>query len=525
MTLAVSQTQLMSGGGSTPIVLGYLERSPYSPLALVLPLLISGASWILGGVSWMTDLSFIFLTGICMIYLGAELLAFPRRFGIGGIVLYGGVLIWFSYDYLSHWLGHDPTSAYMAFGPDVIAKATFAHCLFVLMMSVGLLVRFHRPLTRLIHAVPEPNYPTFYLWMIIGLFLVGLIPYLLFTAEPFHVSIWRDMTAGRTAGGARWTVGRTGNVNYAWGAYAALLVQLGQIGGQLAVFYALLVARNPMSKLLAWSMWGFYLALAFGSGSRGQVVFMALPLIALMFLKYQSFAATVLGRWSQYLFRAYVFTTVVALGVLFIVQFQGIYRTIGFASEQAIAGDVSLLDIQGTSMFSEGMLGYALIPDEADFFYNSIPGEKLLRPIPQAIYWFLVGPIPRALWTTKPIDPAWEWYNTVYTGGRSTIAGTTISQGLVGYWYFRFGLAGVIQGGLLIGWLMSVAEKSLQHASGKPMRILMSLAFATWLFRIFRGVNFNSLYPILIGGALLYMVIHVYNAATVPPAPEQPRRN
>ncbi|MCC6579288.1 MAG: O-antigen polysaccharide polymerase Wzy [Phycisphaeraceae bacterium] len=488
--------------------LGYLARSMYAPMSFILPVMLSAASWMMGGVPWLTDLSFTCLIMICLVMLVVELYRFPLRFGIGGLILYGGVLIWFGYDYITHWMGHGEIDENMMFTAELIAKAVFCHCLFVFMMTLGLQIPYHRHLTRLVHAIPEPYTPTFYLWLALGFLLVGLLPYMLFTAEPFWVSIWRDMTGGYTGGGAQWLVGRTGNVNFNWGAYAAILLQIGQIGGLLAVFYALLLTQSPVSRLLCWAIWGFWMALAFGSGSRGQVVYMALPAIALIYLKNQAYAAALLKRIS---FRAYLGAGVFALVALMVIQFQGYYRTIGFTSEEADITRVEVFQLRGTSMFSEGLLGYALIPEYEDFFYDRFPGEMIVRPLPQTLYWFAVGPVPRALWTTKPIDPVWEWYNTAFTGGRHGISGTTISQGLVGYWYFRYGISGIIQGGLLLGWLMLVAERALQTAQGRPLRILMTLAFATWLFRIFRGMNFNSLYPLLIGGVLVYLVIVALN--------------
>lgn len=494
--------------------LGYLKRSLYAPFAFVIPVMLSGASWVMGGQAWLTDISFCVLTAICLIYLILELYNFPKRFGIAGIIMYGGVLIWFSHDYFSHWIGHGHGNASDLFEPIVIAKATFCHCLFILFMNLGLYIPFHKPVVRLVHLVPEPNTQTFYMWMLIGLFFLGMLPYLLFTRDSFFVSIWSDMWAMRSGSGAHWTVGRTGNVNYSFGAYVSVLIQMGQIGGQLAVFYALLIARNPLSKIFAWSIWLFWMAMAFGSGTRGQVLFMGLPALALLYLKYQSMAAWLMHRVSL---RAYIYTALIALFMLFLVQFQGYFRTVGFSDDVVQSTNFKLLKLRGNTMFSEGLLGYALIPEVEKHFYDTVPGMTLIRPIPQTAYWFLVGPIPRAIWNNKPIDPVWSWYNFSYTGGRHSTGGTTISQGLVGYWFFRYGLSGVIQGGLLLGWLMMVAERALQRAQGKPMRILFSLGFATWLFRIFRGLNFNDLYPLMVGGLLLFVIIKVINMATAPP--------
>lgn len=499
--------------------LGYLKRSAYAPVAFVLPTLLAAASWMLDGQGWLTDIAFGLLTATCLVYLVLELYNFPKRFGIGAIILYGGVLVWFSHDYFNHWLGHDFQSANEIFPAVIIAKATFCHCLFILCMSLGLYIPFYKPMVRILHAVPEPNTNAFYLWMLMGLFFMGLLPYLLFTQESFFVAIWKDMWAMRSGTGARWTVGRTGNVNYNYGAYVSLLVQMGQIGGQLAVFYALLIAKTPIRKIFGWSIWAFWMAMAFGSGTRGEVLFMALPAIALFYLKYQSIAALWMHKFSA---RAYIFASLFVLMTLFLVQFQSLFRNVGL--ESSAASKVKIFKLEGNTMFSEGLLGYALIPEQSDHFYNNVPGEMFIRPIPQTLYWFLVGPIPRALWTSKPIDPVWAWYNFEFTGSDSTYKGTTIAQGLVGYWYFRYGISGVIQGGLLLGWLMLIAEKAMQRSAGSPMRLMFSLALATWLFRSFRGVNFNDLYPIIIGGVLLYITIKFINTATSPqpqPSPLQ----
>ena len=417
-----------------------------------------------------------------------------------------GVLIWFCYDYLTHWLGINFNDPNVQIRPIVVARSAFCHCLFVLMMTLGLLVPSGKRLAKLFHVIPEPISSNFYLWAITGLFLVGISPYFLFTSDPWHVTIWKEMSGGRT-GGADWNVGRSGNVNYNWGGYVSTLLQVGQVGGQLAVFYALLVARTGVTKVIGWAIWLFWVALAFGSGTRGYLVFMALPGIALLYLKYQAYAAALLRSFNK---RAYLWSGGFMIALLFAIQFQAYFRASSYAG--ADVAEVSMYQLRGTSMFSEGLLGYHFVPNEADFFYNRYPGETILRPMPQTAYEFFIGPIPRALWHGKPIDPVWSWYNSISTGSEQGISGTTIAQGLVGGWYFRYGLSGVIQGGLLLGWLMVLAERGLQTAGGRPISILMSLAFATWLFRCFRFFNFHELYPLLIGAAGLWAIIRFEHA-------------
>jgi oligosaccharide repeat unit polymerase len=468
-----------------------------------MPVLLSGASWIAGGSPLLTDLAWVAITLLCLWFLALEMWRFPRRFGVGGIILYAGTLIWFCHDYLGHWAGADFNSPNIPFGPGILAEATFCHALFLVAMNAGLLLPVPRLAWRVFHLIPEPTFPGFYAVLVIALFVLGLLPYALFTSDPMPVAIWKEIVGGR-ADGASWTTGRSGNVNYDWGAYVAVLTQMGQIGGQLAVFYAILVARGAAGRVLGWGIWAFWVAIAFGSGNRGEVIFMTMPGVALLFLKHQALAAALVRRLSK---RAYLLAGALAIAVLFLVQFQGYFRGQGYL--EADLADMDLLDLQGSSMFSEGLLGYALIPEDSGFFYSRYPGESILRPLPDTITQFVTGPVPRALWHDKPIDPVWAWYNQVVTGSDSGQEGTTISQGLVGHWYYRYGWSGLLQGGLLLGWLLVLAERGLQHAGGKPMAILLSLVLATWLFRCFRGINFHNLYPVLIAAAGLWVIIHL----------------
>lgn len=507
MTVALSPTLgRQAHAPQTTAASGYLPRSIYMPLPFLLPILLTGMSVLMGGAPILTDLGFISLTAICICMLVNEFIQFPRRFGVGGMVLFGGVLLWFSYDYLYYWMGADFRDPNLGIREITVARSAFYHCIFAMMMAVGILLPFGRTLEKLFHIIPEPTTNGFYFWAVLLLFMVGLSPYFLFTVEPWYEAIWLEMSSGR-AGGATWKVGRTGNVNYNWGAYVASLLQVGQVGGMLAIFYAVLIARNPLAMLVGWAIWLFWVAIAFGSGTRGYLVFNALPGIALIFLKYQAYAAAIFQRFSR---KAYTRAAILLVVLLFAVQFQAYFRESSYAD--ADFSEVSITNLHGTSMFSEGLIGFELVPSQVDYYYNRLPGEMLIRPLPQTFVDFFVGPIPRALWTTKPIDPVWRWYNQVVTQSEDGSIGTTVAQGLVGGWYFRYGLSGVIQGGLLMGLLLIVCERALQNCQGRTISILITLGFATWLFRCYRLFNFHELYPLLVGAAGLWLVVRFQRA-------------
>jgi hypothetical protein len=148
-------------------------------------------------------------------------------------------------------------------------------------------------------------------------------------------------------------------------------------------------------------------------------------------------------------------------------------------------------------MFSSGLLGFNYIPDRQNYFDNNFPGEMVILPIPHFLFWAAVAPMPRAIWTSKPVDPSWTWYNAISTGrstlGGGTTEGTTISEGIVGYWFFRFGVAGVIEGGIFMGWLMGIFERALYNNNGRPMAFLAALALLTWIFRAYRDADLQDL--------------------------------
>jgi hypothetical protein len=487
------------------------SRSPGRPWWLPLPFAfagaLAGASWAMGGQPWLTDLAFTVITLAAAAFFLEELVRFPRRFGAGGVVLFGGVLIWFCHDYLVNWLGGSFRGGLSDFDAATIAKAAACHGLFIGIAALGLLIRPPRWLANALRVLPEPAMPSFYLVLVLGTLAVGLSPYFLFTEGPWYVSIFRELTGGRVSG-AQWTVGRSASINYNWGAYLAVLISVGSLGGVLAVFYAVLIARSFAGRCVGWLVWMFWVAQAFGTGTRGQVAFMMLPAVALVFLKLQAMS----DGSMRALARAYVVTGLFAAVTFTVVQFMGFFRATGYL--EADLNHFEVTQVQGNSMFSSGLVGFSLIPGKVGYYYDGYPGQKLLAPLPVIAWQFIYGPIPRVLWNDKPYDRFGEWYNDVYTGHTQDLEAqsTTVSQGLVGWWYFRFGLSGIIQGGLLFGFLIRLFETFLQGSEGRPMRLILSLSIGVWLFRCFRSFGFAPLHEILVCFVFVVAAVWLFNS-------------
>jgi hypothetical protein len=483
--------------------MAFVQRSRLQWMPFTIPALMCFISWQAGGIPQLTDLAFVMFTGFMLFFLTLEFYYFPRRFGIGGLVLWGGTLCWFCQDYFVHWFHKDFNAGdtFILIPPAVVAKAAFMLITFTLVMSIGLGIRSGRWVERLLLSVPEVDNATFYFLMVIVMFVVGISPYILFAAEPWYMCLLHAFTSGWT-GSPAMTVGRTGNVNYSWGAYAAQLIQIGQTGGVFAVVYAILIGRKFFDRLIAMLIWGLWLSYAFQTDRRGEIAFMFMPGIALLFIKFQSQAAT---AFKKYATAAYVFCGLLTFIMYFMIQWQGEFRGLGLN-----AGSVETVHLgknEGNTMFSESLQGFMLIGDSKPVLFDSFPGEGAMVAIPRTIWWFGIGPIPRALWNSKPIDPLWEWYNKLIAGGNG-ISGTTVSHGLCGSWYFNYGFGGMVEGALLVGWLMGISERTLQHSDGRPVGIMMSLGFAVWLFRTYRDFIFIDLYGLIIGAIVLTIMTY-----------------
>jgi hypothetical protein len=495
----------------------FSERSNLLPLPFVAPVVVAGASYLMGGVPRLTDLSFILIALLCFCGLLVELARFPRRFGVGGIVLFAGVLIWFCEDYFKRWFGRDAHTDFGVIGPNVVAKAALAYSLFILSMVVGLFIPYGKWLPRVLLSVPEPSSTGFYPILVGFTFLLGIAPYVFFTADPFFATIYKAMTGGYHEQVA-WTTGRTaGNMNFSWGGYMTYLIDTGKLGGVLAVFYALLVATSAPGKIFGWVIWAFWVLMALGTGIRGEVLAMMLPAAALVFLKYQARAAAL---FQQFSFRGYILAGALLFFTLFGVQFVAFFRDHGY--DKGNFAEVDLTDLQGNFMFSESLVGFSLVPGTQNYLHDNWPGETILRPIPDTAWALLYQAVPRALWRSKPVEPAVEWYNRLILGARWERGGN-VALTAVGHWFFPYGWFGVIEGGLLFGWMIVCSERALRQSDGRPLGVLCSLAFAVWCFRCFRGLNFTTLYPLVIGAFVLAMVIKLQRLSSpqeIPTFPE-----
>jgi hypothetical protein len=477
-------------------------RSSSEALPFLIPVVLCSASWVANGIPALTDAGMVALTALCLILAVREVAEFTTRQSPGRIVLYVGVVAWFCQDYLATWFDHDFVED-RTFTPVLIARVATMHALFVLCMVAGLRLQWIRRAGRLVDRLPEPQNQSVYLQIVVVLFLLGLAPYMFFTRDSFFDTIFNSMT-GFYSRGARFTFGRSGNLNFDWSGYLFELIKLGRFGGVFAALYAILIAKTSLQRWVGWCIWAFWTLMAFGSGTRGELVAMALPVVVLLFLQHHKTATRVARRLRR---RVPVMAGAVAVCVFLMVQLQGQLRSSGLSSKSL--DEVELDRMQGNQMFTEGLMGWERVPDPQPAFFDTIPGEGAVRAIPEVAFWVIIHPIPRALWTGKPVDPVWAWYNEVVVG--TGVAGTTVSPGLVGWWYFRFGAIGMVEGALLMGALFALADRALLVglSSKRILALVVGLGFLAWLFRCFRGLAIGELYGIVVATVFVAVVTRI----------------
>lgn len=489
-------------------------RSAATPAVMLLPLVLSGMSWAISGQPILTDVAMAIFAAICTIALLSEMRLFAQRLGVGAIVLYGGILVWVAHDYFKYWafLEADAViSEHIAakfYQPNVLAKTAFYNIFFFTIASIGLYIPWPKKLLTLFSVVPEPRALFGYIALPTALTIFGIMPYFVFTSEPFYMAIYNEIVGGY-GGGAKWTVGRTGNTNYSWGGYIAQIISVGMAGGILAGCLAFFIrSLSTPGKLLLISQWIFWSLIAFGSGARGKLVAAVLPVVIINFLRYSAEIGAQLRRIS---YKQFMAAGLILACMLLGIAIVGSYRFAGFS--ELSFDEVAVSQVSGNEMFTAGLPAFSLIPSEVKPFYSSFPGEAIIRPYPDTAFAFITHPIPRALWKNKPVDPVWLWYNKLVSGADAEETGTTISRSLPGEWYIKYGISGIIQGGILFGFLLGGVERSIRSFIHRPITIFITLGVAVWLFRSFRDFRPADIVPLFLATVALTVVMRIWNLA------------
>lgn len=502
ITPELADLGLMGERFSATSVEPYEARSSKATLLILsCAVALSGLSWLADGLPALTDMAIVIVTAICLLEIVRELRNFTRRYGMGALTFYAGCLSWYSIDYITYWFQADYTAT--VFPAWVVAKQACLYCLLVWGTTMGLNVqRGDRMAQRLLRLIPEMPSNNAFLGLTLLMSIVGVMPYFFFVSEPFYVAILKDMFNLRSETGASWTIARTGNANTSFGAYILMVPKLGQLSAIMAVLYAVWITRSVPARILCGAIFVFWFMLAFGTGTRGAIIYLMIPSMAFVFLRYHAQTASLLRRFSL---RAYVTVGLLGLVTLVVVQFQGTFR-----GQEFTRTSWRQVDLAGNSsdngMFSSGLRAVQLVPSQQHFFANAFPGAGIAQMAVREPYLLAISPIPRALWPNKPLDDSVAWYNGAYGGDSASVEGTTIAPGITAGIYMCYGLPASAVFAIFYGWLLGLTERSLRMSFDQPMHIVFVMAtfaifFAT--FRSWQPIHFVTLALPVVGYCVL----------------------
>lgn len=177
-------------------------------------------------------------------------------------------------------------------------------------------------------------------------------------------------------------------------------------------------------------------------------------------------------------------------------------------------------EIEMTSLEHSPLRGYALnreiafivdnYGDRIPFIHGTDIIPRILLPLPETFAIFIVNPIPRKYWTSKPVDPSFGPYNELRTGHTGFGASSNITPTIPGRYYINYGLPGVIQIGLIFGLLWRLFDRMMtgrQYITSN--RILVAAMLNAIMFISLRDFTFGKFYPLLFLLFFIYISLHL----------------
>ena len=133
-----------------------------------------------------------------------------------------------------------------------------------------------------------------------------------------------------------------------------------------------------------------------------------------------------------------------------------------------------------------------------NFLSANTTTKQIVLPLVETFYLFIVNPIPRLIWKNKPIDDSFGPYNKLRTGNTGFYHGSNITPTIEGRYYMKYGLIGVIEIGILIGILWTLANNMIkENIHQNKLKLIMPIAFVATLFSTTRDFAPGKFYPFL----------------------------
>jgi hypothetical protein len=308
--------------------------------------------------------------------------------------------------------------------------------------------------------------------LIIGLFLCGFIPYLVFGGGLENVI--QSVMAGRSAR-PPWKSGSLGDQRSA----LYYLSRSGMVAAAgLAGTWALL-AKESRYRLVLIGTFGVTTLLVFlDGGTRSWAALAAVP-TALAWISYSVKNRLTLGKVFAFL--------LILASIQLAFEFARISRNHGWNLESVKAIDPLKREFDN-NFFSELTVAVDLVPQRRGYFHL---GD----------FWaFVSHPVPRFLWENKPVSPVLLYYNDVVFKGLLSGAGNKLPSH-IGQFHMSFGAVGVLILGVISGIVSAFASAMIQSRFIGLSHL--GAVLATWWFIMSRGVYPGWTYVVIFAWILI----------------------
>ena len=220
----------------------------------------------------------------------------------------------------------------------------------------------------------------------------------------------------------------------------------------------------------------------FDQGTRSLLALVILPVVL-----YKIF-----GYW-KHSGKKFILASIMSLVIIiFLFQFQLYFRDSTTRADISKLIFMNWMTLGGTSdYFIETAFSVKLVP----FFHEYFNESALLQ--------FLLSPVPRFLWPSKPVSGV-VWYYSLHRWGIDIYEGSgNVFPGAVGQYYMSWGVLGPIYIALLMAWVSARVDRLSEGVNDLYLRGI-AITLSVWIFLTFRIISPSLFYPVVIAGLIVY---------------------
>lgn len=393
------------------------------------------------------------------------------------LILLLGVFYWFASPALGYALSADRYVGdryRIHVSRESLAKSCTYIALFLTMSVVTYWLVFPRISSR-INSRQLARTPVGLPYILLGLFLCGMIPYLLFTDNLTHII--SSLLAGRTEVRPWKSEGPLGN--YKSAVYYFCVSGFVAAGGFAGTWGAMMERSEGLRRIYLGIFALTATVMYFDGGTRSWVALAVIPTVLAWFARTLQSRLTI-GRV------AFLLGLVCAVQMSFEVARAARHR--GWSRDNLQHVNLSRRHFDN-DFFTDLAIAVELVPREHGYFYTD------------DLFAFVTHPIPRFVWRNKPVSSILVFYNDrVHKGYFKKKSGNKLPSS-IGQFYMSGGTLGVMLLGILAG-LISATASGLIRANHMGLCHFGSL-MAVWWFLMSRGVYPGWTYPLFFNWIIL----------------------